>query len=217
VALAPVPAPARKVKRAGLTSEDLVGGAIQPGAMIGRPEVRQLSAEGAPGVWLKYQPADRHFSILAPSDGLEMKYQVLGPQATIMDINYVVGGMDRTIYLVTWGKGPNGNSTDASAATDALNSMLSGINRGRELTGVVQATATPGRALKLDGYTGREYALTAGPLSGVVRVLSKQMGEEREVFVLCVLNGPDTEESGARFLTSFRIRNGEQEALGRKQ
>ncbi len=65
--------------------------------------------------------------------------------------------------------------------------------------------ASPGRTLKLSGYVGRQYFLNGGPIKGVVQILSKQIGIDRELFVLCVLNGPESEKPGAEFLNSFKL------------
>jgi endonuclease YncB( thermonuclease family) len=200
------PSPMRRGNQAGLSSEDLMGGMIGPGSISGTPDIRPLSRDGVAGRWLRYQPADRHFSILAPSDGVEMSYQVLGPQGKILDIHYVIGSCDRTMYFLTWAKGPNGISTDASAAADAVNGVLSELNRVREQRDHILVTATPGRVLGLNGYEGREYVLTTGSVSGVIRALSKQIGDEREVFLIGLLNGPGTAASGDKFLNSFKIR-----------
>ena len=135
-----------------------------------------------------------------------MSYQVLAPQGKIFDIHYVIGSSGGTTYLLTWAKGPNGISTDVSAAADAVNGVISGLNRARERTGDVLVTVTPGRSLRLKGYEGREYALTTGSVSGVLRILSKQIGDEREVFLLGVLKAPGSAVSGDEFLNSFKIR-----------
>jgi len=198
------PSPVRRGSQAGLSSEALVGGVIGPGSIAGKPDVRPISREGTSGRWLTYQPADRHFSILAPSDGLEITYPVLDGQGKTMDLHYVIGNSGRTLYFVMWTKGPNGNSTDVSTPADAVKGMLNGINRTTEQAGFV-VTATPGRNLRLSGYAGRQYTLSGGPATGVVRILSKQIGDEREVFMLCVLNGPESEGSGDEFLNSFKI------------
>jgi len=197
----------RRGTQAGLSSEDLMGGIIQPGSLAGKPDVRQLSTDGAQGRWLRYQPADRHFSILAPSDGVEVSYQVLAPEGQLLDVHYVVGVniSSKTIYLLSWVKAPNGNSTDASTAGDAINSFLLELNRVREQYGEIPVTATPGRSVSVNGYEGREFTLHTGPASGMVRVLSKQIGDQREVFLLGVLNAPGTPASGAEFLNSLRI------------
>jgi micrococcal nuclease len=200
------PAPMRKGTQAGLSSEDLMGGVLQPGSIAGKPDIRPLSSDGSPGRWLTYQPADRHFSILAPGNGLEVTYPVLDTQGKTMDLHYVIGSNEKNFYFVTWAKALNGNSSDTSSATDAINGLLSGINRAAARTGGIVVTATPGRSLRLNGYTGRQYALSAGPVSGVVRILTKQIGEERELFLLCALSVPEAEATGDQFLNSFKIR-----------
>lgn len=200
------PSLARRGTRAGLSSEDLMGGLLLPGSIAGKPDVRLLSPEGSPVRWLKYQPADGHFSVLFPSDGREVSYPVLDGQGKTMDLHYIIGSNTNNLYFLTWGKGPNGSATDTSATDDAIDGLLSGINRATARTSGLVVTATPGRSLRLDGYAGRQFALTAGPISGVVRVLTKQTGEEREVFLLCVLNATDAEGSGNSFLNSFKIR-----------
>lgn len=198
-------APARRGTEAGLASEDLMGGMVHPGSIAGKPEIKQLSPGSAPGSWLKFQPADRRFSVLAPSDGLEITYPVLGGKGEIEDIHYVIGSDGRNLYFMMWVNGPNQNSSDASAAADVMKAMLTGINHNLARNGGREATATPGRMLKVADYGGRQFALNAGSLTGAVRILSKQIGEEREVLLLCVLNGPGNENTGDEFLTSLKI------------
>lgn len=208
VSLSRQPATLRRGSQAGLSSEDLMGGFMQPGSMTVKPNVRQLSTEGAQDHWLKYQPADRHFSISAPSDGIEVSYQVLAPQGQLIDIHLILGVKisSKTIYVLSWAKGPNGSLTDASAIADAVAGFLNEVNHVRQQYGEILITATPGRSLKLAGYDGREYALATRSNAGVIRVLSKQIGTDREVFMLGVLTTPGTPASGDEFLNSFKIK-----------
>lgn len=196
---------ASKVRPRGLANEDLMGGVIKPGSIAGRPDVKPISSEPSPGRWLNYQPEDRHFSVLAPSDAIQVTYPVLDDRGQTLDLHYVIGSEKGTLYFVMWTKGPNGNDTDASAAADAIKGLVEGINRSTERLGMV-LTATPGRALRMGGYAGRRYLLDATPASGEVRVLSKQISDEREIFLICVLNAPYSETTGAEFLNSFKIR-----------
>jgi endonuclease YncB( thermonuclease family) len=202
------PSVVRSGTHAELSSADLMGGAIQPGSMVDKPQVRQLSTDGVQGRWLRYQPADKHFSILAPSDGVEISGQVLDAQGRLLDIHYIVGAnvSSRTSYLLAWFKGSNGNSTDVSAAADAVNSLVAGMNSAAQHHGEALTTVTPGRNLSVNDYTGRQYALKTGPASGVIRVLTKQIGTEREVFLLGVLSAPGTQSSGDEFLNSFKVK-----------
>jgi endonuclease YncB( thermonuclease family) len=200
----------------GLSSEDLmnsvrqssslVSSVTQPSSFSGQPDFKKLSSDGGPGRWLKYQPEDRHFSVLARSDGVEMMIPVVDGQGHKTDVHHLIGSDNGTLYLMTWAKGKNGISTDASAAADTVNAMLSELNRVRGRLGIPELTATPGRSLRVDGYDGRQYSLTAGSVSGVVRVLSKQIGDEREVFLLGVLNRSGAGNTGEEFFDSLKIR-----------
>ena len=199
------PASLRRGTDAGLSSEDLMGGVVRPGSVAGKPDLKPLSAAGVPGRWLRYQPADKHFSILVPSDGVEITVPVLDGLGKTMDLHYIIGGVGTSFYYLLWTKGPNGNSTDASAAADAIKGMLEGINRSTGDSGPF-VTAKPSGSLNVAGYVGRQYAMDAGLATGTVRILSKQIGDERELFFLCELNAVGAEASGPDFLNSFKIR-----------
>lgn len=204
VSLPRQPSRVRSGGSAGLSSEDLMGGMIGPGSRAGKPDIKRISPDGSAGHWLKYQSADHHFSILAPSDAVEITYPILDGQGKLMDLRYVIGTSNRTLYFVMWTKGPNGNSTDASTSAEAASALVAGINHSLERANFA-LTITPGRNLKLQDYSGRQYSLSGGPATGLVRVLSKQIGSEREVFVLCVVNGPEAQASGEEFLNSLKI------------
>ena len=105
-----------------------------------------------------------------------------------------------------WAKGSNDDATDASAAADTIKGMVAGINRSIKRAGQgFVVIANPVRDLTLSGYAGKQYKLSGGPASGVVRVFSKQNGDQRELFMLCVLNGPAGDSSGDQFFKSFKI------------
>ena len=204
-----LPRPHARVRRgnqAGLSSDDLMGGVVGPGSIAGQPTVKRISPDSAPGDWVRYQPASRHFSILAPSDGVELSYPVLDGQTNVVELHYVIGNKDGNLYAVMWAKGSNDNATDASAAADTVKGLVGGINRSIERAGQgFVVTASPVRDLTLSGYTGKQYKLSGGPASGSIRVFSKQIGDQRELFMLCMLNGPAGNSSGDQFLNSFRI------------
>src|SRR6266516_4315678 len=80
--------PTTRRSQAGLSSEDLIGGVIGPGSITGKPDLKPISGEGSPGRWMRYQPADHHFSILAPSDGIEITYPILDGQAKAIEVHY---------------------------------------------------------------------------------------------------------------------------------
>jgi endonuclease YncB( thermonuclease family) len=202
--LARVPTSSHRGTQAGLSTEDLMGGVVRPGSVAGRPDVRRLSADGVSGRWLRYQPADKHFSILAPSDGVEITVPILDAQGKAMDLHYILGSAGTSFYYVLWTKGANGNSTDATAAADTMKGMLEGINRTTAQSGL-SVTATPSGNLNVAGYAGRQYTLDAGVAMGTVRIISRQIGDERELFLLCELSAVGSEPSETDFLNSFKI------------
>jgi hypothetical protein len=66
-------------------------------------------------------------------------------------------------------------------------------------------TAKPVRDISLSGYSGKQYNLSGQTLSGVIRILSRPVGDERELFMLVVLTAPGSESSASQFLNSFKI------------
>ena len=197
---------ARRGNQAGLDSNDLMGGVVGPGSISGQPSFKRISPNSASGEWVRYQPANRNFSILAPSDGVELSYPVLDGQTKVVELHYVIGNNDGNLYVMMWAKGSNDDATDASAAADTIKGLVAGINRSIERTGQgFVVTASPVRDLTLSGYPGKQYRLSGGPASGAVRVFSRQIGDQRELFMLCVLNGPAGDSSGDQFFNSFKI------------
>jgi endonuclease YncB( thermonuclease family) len=189
---------------AGLSSEDLMGGVVRPGSIAGKPELKPISSDGTSGRWLRYQPADRRFSILAPSDAVEITTPFLDEQGNSMELHEIMGRVGSSFYYLLWAKGPNGNSTDATTAASAMKGFLEGVNRSTAKSNIL-VTATPEGLLNINGYGGRQYALDAGISTGTIRIVSKQIGDDRELFLFGEMNAVGAEPSGTDFLNSFKI------------
>lgn len=193
--------------QAGLSSDDLFGSVVGPGSLAGNPTFKRISADGTANEWIQFQSPGRLFSVQFPGDGFAYTYPVLDGQGKIADVNYLVGSNNRTLYMLMWTNGSNDNATDASAADAAVQGLVSGMNRAIASTGQeVRVAVQQIRDVKLSGYTGKEYRMVDGLFSGSIRVLSKQMGSQRELFMLCVINVPGGDSSAAgQFLNSFKI------------
>jgi endonuclease YncB( thermonuclease family) len=188
-----------------LSNNDLLG-VIGPGSIAGKPDFKPISANGTPGRWTKYESVTEHFSVLFPSDGLEAIYSVLDGEGKAVPFHYLAGHSDEEVYLLLSTKGSNGKYTDASAADEAVSGFIGAMNRGIENAGSgALITTVPVRDLKVNGYSGRQYRLSNADLSGVVRVLSRQVGDQRELFMLCVLTRNGSASAGEQFLNSFTI------------
>lgn len=198
----------RTLRRSGnssaLSSDDLLVATVGPGSLAGNPILRRISDDGSPGHWTKFDSVEHHFSVLFPSDGMEVTYQMLDAQNKAIDAQYLVGGDYATMYLLGFGKGANGAFTDSSAVTETVNNFVGGINRRIASSGF-SIKVTPGRDLNINGYAGKQFILSCQLFSGTLRVVSKQFGDNREIFSLVVLRAPDDDSSGTQFLSSFKI------------
>jgi endonuclease YncB( thermonuclease family) len=198
----------RPLRRGGnssaLSSDDLLVATVGPGSLAGNPILKRISNDAAPGHWTKFESVNRHFTVLFPSDGMEVSYTVLDSQGKAADAQYLAGGDYATMYLLMSMKGDNDARTDASAAIETVNGFVAGINRHIAESGFA-VSVKPSREVDINGYTGKQFVLSSALFSGTVRVVSKQIGDQREIFMLVVLRAPDDDSSGTQFLNSFKI------------
>ena len=120
--------------------------------------------------------------------------------------HYLVGTVKQTLYGLLSTVAPNDQYTDAAVATEAVEGLLHGFNGGNRGERPFAIEAEGVREIQQTGYVGRQYRLRGGPISGLVRVLSKRIGDQRKLFVLFVLNGPAGDSDGSEFIGSFRIK-----------
>lgn len=205
----PLPRPRSSVRRSresSFSTDGFAGGLLAPGAIAGKPEFRRISPGSSVDKWLRFQPEDHHFSILVPGDSLEVTFPVLDGQGTLMTVHSVVGTRDRVLYHLIWAKGIFGNPSDSSFAAEMVNGLVKQINHAFSEARVnFVVTAQPVREYTSNGYAARQYLLSGDEFVGTVRFLTKRSGNEREFFMLCVLNTTDKEPTAAQFLNSFAI------------
>ena len=179
-----------------------MSGFVGPGTATGQPNVRQLSTNPTPGSWVSYEPPDRHFSILAPSDGVEIARPISDENGDATNFHYVMGSRGPVFCSLMWAEGPNSKYTDAST----LESYIKALNREiAKKGGTLSIVSKEVGALRVGDYVGKEYSLHIGEISGVVRILSKQMGNKRELLVLTVMNKTADEASANQFLNSLKV------------
>ena len=186
-------------KRSSLASEDMLGGALVPGTIAGKPELRNISSGGAPNSFVRFQPADKHFSVLAPSDAVEVTYPVLDNDGKLAEMKYVFGTVDGIVCVLGFAEDSN-NRSGYVTPDKVMDAVLRGMNRPFEKAGSeYRITAGFVRDLQLNGYSGKQYRLGGPLLSGVVRIFANG----REYLMLMALNneGPASEQ----FLNSLKI------------
>jgi len=194
--------------RTSLSNNDLMptlmGGA---GSSNGLPQPRRIVENGSFDRWTSFESPVQHFSIMIPSNGVEtsgvVKDNVSG-LPVIMDI--LAAGSERGFVSLTAGRGPNNSFTDASALDKSLKPLIDGWNEGASKHGSGGVlTLGAARDLKLAGYAGKQYTLTGELVSGIGRVFTKQIGAERQIFVLIAITRLGSEDVANQFLNSFKI------------
>ncbi len=181
----------------------LMGGSRSPNAL---PRMRPIVENGTFDRWTSYDSPLAHFSVMIPSNAMTASNIASDPRGKPVALELLVAGNERVFMVLVSGKGPNDNRTDASTLDQSLRSLIDGMNAGATQHGHGgQLSLKPTRDLNLGDYAGKQYSLTGDVLSGTGRVFTKQIGEERQIFVLFAITRPGSEAIGAQFLNSFKI------------
>lgn len=189
-----------------LSNDDLLGAMVGGGTSSGQSNFKRISATGTPGRWTRYESVLEHFSVLFPSDGVEATSSVPDQSGNALSFHYLAASDQQTLYLLMSSQAPNGTYTNASANDDTAKGFVAGLNHGFERNGSgITVTIKPQHDLKLNGYAGRQYSLRSEAFSGVVRVYSKQVGDQRVFLMQCVLTRPGSEVATDQFLNSLKL------------
>lgn len=188
-----------------LTSDDLMSGFVSNGKSPGQPNVRRLAPTAPAGSWVSYRPADQHFSILVPSDGVEFIKPIIDEGGNETNFHYVLSTRGQVLCQLTWAEGPANKYTDAAVVTETMQRIFKDVNREMARKGVsVPVTSKELGSLRLGDYGGKEFSLRVGESLGVVRILSKQTASKRELLILLVMNKNADETSANQFLNSLK-------------
>jgi endonuclease YncB( thermonuclease family) len=200
------PAQLRK-RSAGLSNDDVmkvVMGSSSP--TYGMPDVKPISNNGDADRWVKYNSAAGHFSVTLPSNAVEGADTITDPlSGAPVALNFVTGGNNLGFYFAVAAKGPNGKYTDESMREEFLRGLISGMNAAARADGHPTVDVKADRAISLNGYNGMQYRVTGEGVTGGARVFTKQVGNDRLLYVVMSFNRPGGEDLGDQFLRSFAI------------
>jgi endonuclease YncB( thermonuclease family) len=191
-------------KRA-LSSDDLMGGLMGgPGGASAAKGLRPLVQNGSFGRWTSFESPILHFSIMVPSSGMEGSGVSADENGHPISYDVLMAKSDRTFMMLYSGRGLNDKLADPTEVDKVIKEFGAAANRQAERFGdTISLKFT--RDLKLSGYSGKQYSLTCNSFLGTVRVFTKQIGDERQVFVLYVLSRLGGEGLEGQFLNSFKI------------
>jgi endonuclease YncB( thermonuclease family) len=193
--------------RTSLSNDDVVKLVMGSGSSSsGLSGVRPIVQNGDAERWVKYTSAAGHFSVTVPSNALEGSDTLPDPSTGgSVAMNFVTGGSNAGFYVAMSARGPNYSGTDESIRDQFLKTLIGGMNYGAAQDGHATLDIKPERAVSVSGYTGMQYRLSGAGVVGTARVFTKQVGDEREIFVLMTLSGPDGEDLSNQFIRSFAI------------
>ena len=196
----------KKPASQGFSNVDLLGSFLGPGSRAGAPTFRRITENGSPDRWTNFESATDHFSVLIPSNGIEDSYSGPDPAGHPVAAHIVAAGSSQEFYALLRTQGVNEHPTDMTANDAVIRGLVGGMNQGARHSGSDDLISVKSdRQLKLGNYSGKQYSLTSERLSGVARVYTKMVGEEREFFILFVLTRRGNESLAGRFLTSFKV------------
>jgi len=143
--------------------------------------------------WHRFQPDGENVSVLIPAGGKQFSEEIpFGDQR--ITANGYVSRDGETAYMLFWMKGPHESETDAYVVQSTINGMLAGMNCER----------TSQRIVSYAGYYGREFDLSACRVPTTVRLYTRVIGDQRQLyFAAAIFKEPD--ENASKFLKSFSV------------
>ena len=187
-----------------LSNGDLMGGFMGPNGSNVTTGLKPLVQNGSFGRWTSFESPIAHFSIMIPSNGLEGSGVSSDENGHPISYDALMAKSDRTFMMLYSGRGPNDKLADAAELDKVIKDFGNAANQQAARYGDVISLKFA-RDLKLNGYLGRQYSLTCNSFSGTVRLFTKQIGDERQVFVLYVLWRLGGDGLEGQFLNSFKI------------
>jgi len=191
-------------EKTSFSNGDMIGLMSSSNSSNGMQGLRPLVQNGSFSRWTSFESPVAHFSVMVPSNGLEGSgvYPDADGHSIVYDVVYAQS--DRTFLGLQSARESKDNLTDAAELDKVMRDLRASANKQASMYGD-EISFKFSRDLKLNGYTGRQYSLTCNSFSGTIRLFTKQLGDERQVFLLLALARRGGEGLGDQFLNSFKI------------
>ena len=200
-----LPKAGNRAGKSVLSSNDLIGAFVGAGSDSGMASgLKPLVQNGSFSRWTSYESPTAHFSIMIPSNGVETSGSAPDKNGIPIAYDIVFAKSDRTFLALFSGQGPTDHLTDSAELDQTFKGFSTSANQQAARFGDLISFKFV-RDLKLSGYAGRQYSLTCNAFSGTIRMFTKQMGDQKQVFVLYELSRQGGEGLGGQFFNSFKI------------
>lgn len=187
------------------------GGTSAPG-WSGSPADRSVAPDMAWAMdasekdWRLFKPAGENFSADMPAGGKHLKVPVSAGAATV-DLNLYLVRDGSSVYEMMWMTAPSLGETDKAALDEALGGFKQGFGQGYQNSGggSFSCASESEKELSIAGYTGREFDLSSCTIPGKMRVFTKVIDGQRQMYI-GVAFSPQEDPNIERFLRSFTVR-----------
>src|SRR5215213_1155929 len=156
--------------------------------------------------WSRLQPAGERFSVDIPEDGERLTVSVpMGDQ--MIDVHTYMVREGWAVYSLAWFKGPSLGEPDDLAFKSLLKDFLKGAAEGyKRGSGDTNFKCEPRtqKNVSQSGYNGVEYDLSSCTVPSYVRMFTKVVDNERQVYIATVAYGEE-DENVTRFIKSFTV------------
>lgn len=156
--------------------------------------------------WTRLQPPDENFSVDVPEDGERLTTSVPSTDEVIA-VNTYMARDGWAVYSLSWFKSATYGETDQHALKGYLKGLLKGAAEGYQRGSGSTFNCEPRSQKNISelGYTGIEYDLSSCPIRMGVRMYTRVVNNQRQLYLASVAYGED-DENVTRFLRSFTIR-----------
>ena len=157
--------------------------------------------------WSRMQPPGESFSVDIPEDGQRLTTSVpVGDQMVETHTYMVRDGW--AIYSLVWFIGPSLGETDDLASQSLLKNFLKGAAEGYKRGSGDTGFKCEPRSHKIPspgGFKGIEFDLSSCTVPSRMRMYTKIVDDQRQVYIATVSYSEDDAENAARFMKSFVI------------
>ena len=160
--------------------------------------------------WSRMQPPGANFSVDIPEEGQRLNTSVpVGDQMVETHTYMVRDGW--AVYSLVWFTGPSLGESDELASKSLLKNFLKGAAEGyKDGSGDPSFKCEP-RSHKIpspSGYKGIEFDLSSCTVPSRMRMYTKIVDDQRQVYIATVAYSEDDAENATRFIKSFVINSG---------
>ncbi len=156
--------------------------------------------------WSRMQPPGESFSVDIPEEGERLTVSVpMGDQ--MVDVHTYMVREGWAVYSLAWFKGPSIGESDDLAFKSLLKDFLKGAAEGyKRGSGDTNFKCQPRtqKNVSQSGFNGVEYDMSSCTVPSRVRMFTKVVDNERQVYIATVAYGEE-DENVMRFIKSFTI------------